>query len=134
MIPFQPQIADATPISSAMERLNGVKISAAQIQTALERLSSLPAHLRDKPPAQALALQALVTEEALPEDYASAALHARVVALAKWAALCDPNRQSDAEAVIEAASRFPLSESDDGVIFEPGGFQEMILFIEELPW
>jgi hypothetical protein len=36
--------------------------------------------------------------------------------------------------VIEAASRFPLSESDDGVIFEPGGFQEMILFIEELPW
>lgn len=43
-------------------------------------------------------------------------------------------RQSDAESVIEAASRFPLSESDDGVIFEPGGFQEMILFIEELPW
>ncbi|WP_150125562.1 hypothetical protein [Sphingomonas sp. LM7] len=134
MIPFQPQIADATPIASAMERLNGVKVSAAQLQTALERLSSLPAHLRNKAPAQALALQALAAEEAFAEDYGSAALHARIVALAKWTALHDPERQSDAEAVIEAAARFPLSESEDGVRFEPGGFQEMILFIEELPW
>lgn len=134
MIPFQPQIADATPMASAMERLNGVKVSAAQLQTALERLSSLPAHLRNKPPAQALALQALAAEEAFAEDYASAALHARIVALAKWTALHDPERQSDAEAVIEAAALFPLSESEDGVCFEPAGFQEMILFIEELPW
>jgi len=134
MIPFQPQIADATPVASAMERLNGVKISAAQLQTALERLSSLPAHLRNQPPAQALALQALASEEALAEDCASAALHARIVALAKWTALHDPERQSDAGAVMEAAARFPLSESEDGVRFESDGFQEMILFIEELPW
>ena len=127
-------MATAAPIATPMERLNGVTISGSQLQRALERLSSLPAHSRDKPPAQALALQALVTEEALSEDYVSAALHARIAALAKWTALCDPNRQSDAEAVIEAAARFPLSESEDGVRFEPAGFQEMILFIEELPW
>lgn len=134
MIPFQPQIADATPMASAMERLNGVKVSAAQLQIALERLSSLPAHLRNRLPAQAMALQALAAEEAFAEDHASAALHARIVALAKWTALHDPERQSDAEAVVEAAARLPLSEGEGGVYFEPNGFQEMILFIEELPW
>ena len=80
---------------------------------------------------QALAVQVLSTEEAFSEDYASAALHARVVA--RWAALHDPGRQPDAEAVIEAAARLSLSESEDGVRFEPAGFQEMILFIENLP-
>lgn len=134
MIPFQPQIATVTLIAGPMERLNAVTISAAQLQGALERLALLRGDLRDKPAAQALALQAFAAEEASAENDAAAALHARIVALAKWTAAHDPHRQSDAEAVIEAASRFPLSESDDGVIFEPGGFQEMILFIGELPW
>ncbi len=134
MIPFQPQIATVTLIASPMERLNAVTISAAQLQGALERLALLRGDLRDKPVAQALALQAFAAEEASAENDTAAALHARIVALARWTAAHDPQRQSDAEAVIEAASCFSLSESDDGVIFEPGGFQEMILFIEELPW
>lgn len=134
MIPFQPQLAEATPIASAMARLNAVTLSAAQLQGALECVASLPGHLRDHPTAQALALQAFAQDEALADDDAAAALHARIAALGRWTAVHDPERQSDAEAVIDAASRFPLSESDDGVIFEPGGFQEMILFIEELPW
>ncbi|WHU04396.1 hypothetical protein [Sphingomonas sp. NIBR02145] len=65
---------------------------------------------------------------------AGAALHARVTALAKWTAAHDPLRQSDAEAIVEAAARHPLVEGEAGIGFEAPAFQEMILFIEELPW
>lgn len=71
----------------------------------------------------------------MPDDaVVAAALHARVTAFAKWTAAHDRDRQSNAEAVIEATARFPLGDCDSGVAFDPAGFQEMILFIEELPW
>ncbi|MET0245682.1 MAG: hypothetical protein ABW182_02945, partial [Sphingomonas sp.] len=61
-------------------------------------------------------------------------LHARVAALTKWTEAHDPLRQSDAEAVVEAAARQPLVETAAGVGFEAPALQELILFIEELPW
>jgi hypothetical protein len=68
------------------------------------------------------------------ETIAAVALHAHVTALAKWTAAHDPQRQSDPEAVLEAAARHLLNEAGSGVAFEPAEFQELILFIEELPW
>jgi len=125
----------SAPAGDPTARLSAVELSAAQIEAALRVLATLPREEADNPLAQAAALQ----------DYARAcssgcdvlvatALHARVTALAKWTAAFDPERQSDAEAVLEATARFPLSELPDGIGFEPGGFQELILFIEELPW
>lgn len=35
---------------------------------------------------------------------------------------------------MEATARFALTEEADGLGFEPGGFQELVLLIEELPW
>jgi hypothetical protein len=35
---------------------------------------------------------------------------------------------------VAGAAQFPPSELADGIGLEPTGFQEMILFIEELPW
>lgn len=134
MIAFQPDAADASPLPSPIDRLNAVQVRADQLRSAMERLASLPAHLRGKPQAQALALQAYAEEEAFADEAASAALHARVTALAKWTAAHDPERQSNAEAVIEAAARFPLGEGEGGIMFDPAGFQELILFIEELPF
>jgi len=119
---------------SATDLLNAVPVSVAQLEAALEVLVALPAHLRARPHAQALALQAYAREAGFEEDAASAALHARVTALAKWTAAHDPERQSDPRSVLEAAARFPLSEADTGIGFEPGGFQELILFIDDLPW
>jgi hypothetical protein len=85
--------------------------------------------------AQALVLQEFARDNGLGESpLVSAALHARVAALAKWTALCDPRREENAEAVVEAAARYPLSDLAGGVGFEAEGFQEMVLFIEELPW
>lgn len=43
-------------------------------------------------------------------------------------------RQSDARSVLEAAVRFPLSDTDSGIGFESRGFQEPILFADDLPW
>jgi len=123
------------PVGDPAVRLSAVAVSAEQIEAALRVLSTLPSAAAHNPFAQAAALQ----------DYARAcspgcdvllatALHARVTALAKWTAAFDPARQSDAEAVLEATARFPLSDPAGGIGFEASGFQELILFIEELPW
>lgn len=134
MISFQPRGVDSAPMSSATERLNAVLVNGLELQAALERLESLPARSRGDPRAQALALQAFVEEEMDGNIFASAALHARATALTKWTAAHDPQRQSNAKSVIDAAARFPLNEGAAGIEFEAAGFQEMILFIEELPW
>jgi hypothetical protein len=62
------------------------------------------------------------------------AVRARVTALSAWIAAHDPHVQSNREALLSAAAHFSLSDGEDGYSFEPSGFQEMILFIEELPW
>lgn len=119
----------------ALELLNGAAFTPAQIEGALRALGALPAALQPDPRAQALALQAYAAEEGLSSaPKTAAALHARVTALAKWTAAHDPMRQSDAEAVLAATARFPLAELPNGIGFDPAGFQELVLFIEELPW
>lgn len=121
--------------AGATDRLNAVPLSGLQVAAALEVLALLPAAHRDDPRPQAAVLQAYARDAGFAEDaLAGAALHARVTALAKWTAVHDPLRQSDAAAVIEAAARHPLVETDTGIGFEAPAFQEMILFIEELPW
>lgn len=129
-------VSAATPSNgSAIERLNAVQLTGTQIAAALRALALLPAANRDDPRAQAVLLQAYARDAGFAEEgLAGAALHARVSALAKWTAAHDPLRQSDAEAVMEAAARHPLVETEAGIGFEAPAFQEMILFIEELPW
>lgn len=132
MMASQPDTVAAA--ASAAGQLSAVPVSAFQLRGAMERLAGLPGHVRNNAAAQALALQSYVDEEGFASPIASAALFARVSALARWTAAHDPLRQSDAESVLEAAACFPLTEGDSGIEFEPGGFQEMILFIEELPF
>lgn len=122
-------------MGTAIEALNAPLFTGAQIAAALEVLAMLPEAHRDDPHAQAAVLQAYARDAGLrDETIAAVALHARVTALAKWTAAHDPQRQSDPEAVLQAAARHPLNESGSGIAFEPGGFQELVLFIEELPW
>jgi hypothetical protein len=125
----------ATSSGSATERLNTVPLVGGQIAAALEVLALLPAAHRQDPRSQAAVLQAYARDAGFADDaLAGAVLHARVTALAKWTAAHDPLRQSDPEAIVEAAARHPLVESEAGIGFEAPAFQEMILFIEELPW
>ncbi len=120
--------------ASVTDRLNAVPLSGAQLAAALKVLAMLPSTHRNDPRSQATVLQAYAHDAGFAEDaVAGAALHARVTALAKWTTAHDPLRQSDAEAVVEAAARHPLVDTAGGIGFEGAAFQEMILFIEELP-
>lgn len=134
MLSMQPVSRQPDSQMSAIDKLNAVPVSGAQIEAVLAVLAALPAHLRARPEAQAMALQAYADEAGFEAGYASAALHARVTALASWTAAHDPDRQSDARSVLEAAARFPLSDTEMGIGFESGAFQELVLFIDELPF
>lgn len=119
----------------ALDALNAIPFTPAQIKAALDCVAALPADMRDDGAAGAQALEARARDAGQAGNVlAAAALHARVGALTEWTATHDPDRQSDAEAVLASAARFPLSQGPGGVGFEPGGFQEMVLFFEELPW
>lgn len=121
--------------TSATDRLNATALSGPKIAAALEILATLPVEERSDPSAQATVLQAYARDSGFADEVlAGAAIHARVTALAKWTSAHDPDRQSDATAVIEAAARHPLVDTDTGIGFEPAGFQELVLFIEDLPW
>jgi len=121
--------------SNATDRLNAVPLTGTHMAAALGILAGLPAAERDDPRSQALLLQAYARDTGFGDiAHAGAAIHARATALAKWTAGYDPQRQSGADAVLEAAARHPLVETSLGIGFEPAGFQELVLFIEELPF
>lgn len=90
MIPMHPAIAIPREVSS-VDRLNAVPVSGPQLEAALEVLAALPAHLRARATAQAMALQAYAREAGFDADDAAAALHARVTALTKWTAAHYPS-------------------------------------------
>jgi hypothetical protein len=100
--------------ASPLEQLNAVLVTAAQIERAWTGPGDDAA--TGMTPQQAEAVRA------------------RATALSAWIAAHDPQVQSNREALLSAAAHFSLSEGQDGYGFEPSGFQEMILFIEELPW
>ena len=130
----QPEPATSQS-ANALGALNAVTLNASQVEAALRVIAALPSDLQSNPIAQGLVLQSYARELALGDEaLVAAALHARVVALEKWLALHDPERQSNGQALIEASARYALCEIGDGIGFEPAGFQEMVLFIEELPW
>jgi hypothetical protein len=134
---FSQPIVAGIPVSAGdtVAVLNAETVTPRQIEAALCVLEELPvAHRRD-PVARANALQAYARDAAPGDEaVASAALQARTMALVRWTDSHDPERQSDAQAVLCAAARFPLADMEGDIAFEPTGFQEMILFIEELPW
>jgi hypothetical protein len=123
-------------VAGVVETLNAITIGVLQLEAALSVVAHLASTADPDPMAQAMALQAYVRDARLGEDallYA-AALEARVTARAAWSAEHDPRRQSNAHSVIEAAARFPMSDTSEGIRFDAPAFQEMVLFIEELPW
>jgi hypothetical protein len=101
-----------------IDRFNAVLVSAAQVAAEMETLCA-----DNDAPADILA-----------SPDVAAAIHARALALVNWRAAHDPHGESNDEALLEAAARFPLTEQAGEPGFEAAGFQELALFIEELPW
>jgi hypothetical protein len=118
-----------------MARLNQVVLTAAQIEAAGEALALLPSHHRDQVGLEPAALEGYA-KDAVPGDpgNAAAALFARLTALAHWQAAHDAHHDVEARILFEATARMPLTDCDGRMGFDPAGFQELMLFIEELPW
>lgn len=120
---------------NGVERLNAVALTGAELEAALRAIAALPGPEQRDPVMQSLMLQAFVERANITGGVAaSAALHARMTALDAWTRDHDPNRDANAEAVMEAAARQPLVETDGGIGFEPVSFSELILFVEQLPF
>lgn len=124
---------------SPADRLNTVGITAAQFGAAWEASAiasaaggngMAAARARSDAAAETLDVNPANSSEGLR----AAALQARVTALADWIETHDPAHQSESAALREAAARHLLSASDSGIGFEASGFQELVLFLEELPW
>lgn len=125
------ECADAATLVS----LNAVVLSAAHLKTTKRVMAEMPAPAWIDPLTREPALRGLARAAGFGDDAKiGAALYERVTALAHWIEANDPNRQSDMEALFEAAARFPMSALAGGLGFDPAGFQELVLFIEELPW
>lgn len=121
--------------ASSPECLNAVALTGAEFEAAMRTIAALPGNDRHNPAAQAQALQAFVEHANIAGGvFASAALHARMAALDAWTREYDPSCEANAEAVMEAAARQPLAETDSGIGFEAVSFGELILFVEELPF
>ena len=134
MINFAPADRDNTR-ASTLECLNAVALTGAQFEAAMRAVAALPEQSRHSPAAQALALQAFADHEGIAGSvFASAALHARMAALDAWTRDHDPRREANAEAVMEAAAHQSLSQTENGIGFDPVSFGELILFVEELPF
>lgn len=59
-------------------------------------------------------------------DYGGPALHARAIALDRWAAVHDPFGDTDINGFYAAGATAPLVETDEGLGFDPGSFAEQI--------
>jgi len=116
------------------DALNTVAISAAHLEAVMKVFAAMPESRRDSPNRSRALRQFARDAGFADEERVSAALHARITALSNWIERHDPHGQSDTQTVYEAAARFPLSALPGGFGFEPAGFQEMVLFIEDLPW
>jgi hypothetical protein len=122
-------------ITAALDTLNVTKFSAPQLESALRLVGQLPIPAQGDPIARGEALEAYVRGAGFDDVVlASETLAARVTALTRWRADHDPLQQSNAQSVLEAAAVSRLSRVEDGIGFEPAAFQELILFIEEIPW
>lgn len=117
-----------------IDRLNGVTLSPAELEGALDALASLPPSISSDPVERTRTLQAYARAYLHGDEVQVAALRARIAALGEWAAENDPQRRFNAEAVVEAACRLPLIGLRGSARFADVEFREMVCFIEELPW
>lgn len=59
-------------------------------------------------------------------EYGGAALHARAIALDRWAAVHDPFGDTDVNGFYAAGATAPLVETDEGMGFDAGSFARQI--------
>jgi hypothetical protein len=114
--------------------LNSVTFTGEQVQSALTVLRCLPRGLQFDAAAQGIAIRDYVAATGIASTSAAPALHARIAALSKWAAVHDARNKSDAMVVLDAAATCPLIDMEQGLGFDPERFAETMASVAEMPW
>lgn len=127
--------AQLHPEGGVLAAVNAVRMTGAQLRAAIETIQHIPVRSDADIVEHARILSAFADEYGFaPRDYAGPALHARAVALDRWCNRYDPHGQTDVDAFFEAGATAPLTETPEGMAFEPLSFAELIAFIAELPF
>lgn len=122
------------PEGGLLAALNQVVFTGPQMRAALDAIAHVQVRTQADAVQHSRILGEFVREYGFASNYAGPALHARAVAMDRWCRLYDPTGLTDRDAFFEAAGRFPLSQTDTGMAFEPVAFAELIQFITDLPF
>jgi hypothetical protein len=105
--------------------INSVHITGAHLARAIETISHIQVRSPSDIAEHGRLLEQFAYEHKLGE-YGGAALHARAIALDRWAQEFDPFGESDINGFYAAGGSAPLVETDAGLGFEPAGFAEQV--------
>jgi hypothetical protein len=122
------------PEGGLLAAINAVAITGPQMRAAINAIAHIQVRSQADAVQHARILGDFAREYGFPSNYAGPALHARAVAMDRWCRLHDPHGQTDVDAFFEAAGRFPLTQTEQGMAFEPEGFADLISIITDMPF
>ena len=105
--------------------VNAVHITGAHLARAIGTIRHIQVRCPSDIAEHGRILDAFAREHGMGE-YGGAALHARAIALDRWAQEFDPFGESDINGFYAAGGSAPLVETDAGLGFEPAGFAEQV--------
>lgn len=104
-----------------LRAVNAAQITGAHLARAASTIEPVPVRSPDDIARHGRLLETFARDHKLGE-YGGAALHARAIALDRWACQYDPFGETDLDGFYAAGSSAPLVESDKGLAFDPAVF------------
>jgi len=105
--------------------VNAVHITGAHLARAIETIRHIEVKSSSDIAEHGRILECFAREHGLG-DHGGAALHARAIALDRWAQEFDPFGESDISGFYAAGGSAPLVETEIGLGFEPASFAEQV--------
>lgn len=105
--------------------INAVHITGAHLARAIETIRHIQVRSPSDIAEHGRLLERFAHEQGLG-DHGGAALHARAVALDRWAQDFDPFGESDLSGFYAAGGSAPLVETEAGLAFEPASFAQQV--------
>lgn len=120
-----PPLADLFAPCGFLHAVNAVHVTGTHLSHAIDEIKHIPVRSQGDVTRHGRILEAFARRHKMG-DYGGAALHARAIALDRWASEFDPFGESDINGFYAAGASAPLVETDEGLAFEPAHFAEQI--------
>ncbi|MGL3822803.1 hypothetical protein [Sphingopyxis sp. R3-92] len=125
------RVSGAAPVNDLfapggfLAAVNAVHVTGAHLARAIETIRHIQVRSLSDIAEHGRLLEHFAHEQGLG-DHGGAALHARVIALDRWAQAFDPLGESDISGFYAAGGSAPLVETEAGLGFEPAGFAQQV--------